>query len=215
LRILVADDHPSVRRYVCGVLQAEEGWNVCGEADNGRQAVEMAFHLKPDVVVLDLSMPELNGLDAARQILKEIPRTGVLILTLHDGEDLTRAVLETGARACVVKTDLQCLVTAVRTLSQTDRPRPSPPFSNRPEVAQQTNGDEAFEQLLARLTEREPEILHLLAQSRTNKEIATALSMSLKNVETCRATIMRTLEVDSVVDLVRLCLRKRRPHVKP
>jgi DNA-binding NarL/FixJ family response regulator len=118
LRILVADDHPSVRRYVCSVLQSEQGWQVCGEATNGREAVEMAVQLTPDVVVLDLSMPELNGMDAARQIVKRMPWTDVLILTLHEGEDLMEAVLESGAGACVMKTDLDCLVTQVRTLVQ-------------------------------------------------------------------------------------------------
>ena len=124
MRILVADDHSSVRRYICSVLEAEEGWEICGEATNGREAVEMAVELKPDVVVLDLSMPELNGLTAARQILKQSPWTDVLILTLHHGDDLTRAALESGAGACVMKTDLQRLVTEVQNLARTN-PRAS------------------------------------------------------------------------------------------
>ena len=131
MRILVADDHASVRRYICGVLEAEQGWSVCGEASNGREAVQMAAELKPDVVVLDLSMPVLNGLDAARQIRKELPRIAVVILTLHEGEELTRAVLETGAGACVVKTDLQRLVIELRTMLQSNAP-------------QETRADEAF-----------------------------------------------------------------------
>src|SRR5262245_26764726 len=116
LRILVADDHPLVRRHVCGILESEEGWQVCGEATNGREAVELALELKPDVVVLDLSMPELNGLDAARHILKIMPYIGVLILTMHEGEAIMRAAVATGAGACVVKTDIQRLVTEVRSL---------------------------------------------------------------------------------------------------
>jgi DNA-binding NarL/FixJ family response regulator len=124
MRILVADDHSSVRRYICSVLEAEEGWEICGEATNGREAVEMAVELKPDIVVLDLSMPELNGLTAARQILKQSPWTDVLILTLHHGDALTRAALESGAGACVLKTDLQRLVAEVRNLARTN-PRTS------------------------------------------------------------------------------------------
>ena len=124
MRILVADDHSSVRRYICSVLEAEEGWEICGEATNGREAVEMAVELKPDIVVLDLSMPELNGLTAARQILKQSPWTDVLILTLHHGEALMQAALESGAGACVMKTDMQRLVAEVRHLARTN-PRTS------------------------------------------------------------------------------------------
>jgi DNA-binding NarL/FixJ family response regulator len=113
LRILVADDHLLFRRFVCGVLAAE-GWQVCGEASNGREAVERALELKPDVVVLDLSMPELSGLDAARQIVKQMPGVIAVILTLDDLVDLSRAVLAAGAAGCVLKTDLQRLVTHVR-----------------------------------------------------------------------------------------------------
>jgi len=101
LRILVADDHQSVRGLVCGVLAAQEDWLVCGEATNGREGVEMALQLKPDVVILDISMPELNGLEAARQILTTMPQTNVVILTMYDGEDLRRIALESGAIACV------------------------------------------------------------------------------------------------------------------
>jgi len=113
LRILVADDHPPFRRFVCGVLAAE-GWQICGQASNGREAVERALELKPDVVVLDLSMPELSGLDAARQILKRMPGVFAVILTLHEVGDLSRAVREAGVAGCVLKTDLQRLVDSLR-----------------------------------------------------------------------------------------------------
>ena len=115
MRILVADDHPSVRRFVCEVL-ATEGWHICGQASNGREAVEMAVQQKPDVVVLDLSMPELNGLDAARRILKAMPEATVLMLTMYECEELNQAVLEAGAVACLLKSDLQRLVKEVRSL---------------------------------------------------------------------------------------------------
>ena len=117
-RILVADDHALMRRMVRHVLEDVEGWQVCGEAATGREAIEMAVRLKPDIVVLDLSMPELNGLEAARQILVQAPQTKVLILTMHDAKELLRAALASGASACVLKSDVQHLVTAVRTLLQ-------------------------------------------------------------------------------------------------
>src|SRR6516164_47601 len=101
MRILVADDHPSVRRFVCEVLTIE-GWHICGQASNGREAVEIAVQQKPDVVVLDLSMPELNGLDAARRILEAMPQATVLMLTMYECEELTQAVLEAGAAACLL-----------------------------------------------------------------------------------------------------------------
>ena len=117
MRILVADDHPSVRRFVCEVL-ATEGWQICGQASNGREAVEIAIQQKPDVVVLDLSMPELNGLDAARRILKAMPGATVLMLTMYESEELTQAVLESGVAACLLKNDLQRLVKEVRSLQE-------------------------------------------------------------------------------------------------
>jgi DNA-binding NarL/FixJ family response regulator len=115
LRILVADDHPAVRRFVCEVLTTE-GWQICGQASNGREAVEIAVQEHPDVVVLDLSMPELNGLDAARRILKAMPQAIVLMLTMYESEELTQAVLESGVAACLLKSDLQHLVQKVRSL---------------------------------------------------------------------------------------------------
>jgi DNA-binding NarL/FixJ family response regulator len=203
LRILVADDHPSVRRFVCGVLAAEEGWTVCGEATNGREAVEMAVQLTPDVVILDLSMPELNGLDAARQILNTIPRTTVVILTLHEGEDLRRAALECGASACMVKTDLPHLVKEIRSLFESNR-------GNRPHHAQteemlpvDAKPVETSENLFSSLTPREREILHLLAQAKTTKEIAVALSIDMKTVQMSRSQIMDKLGMKSIVDFVR------------
>jgi DNA-binding NarL/FixJ family response regulator len=208
LRILVADDHPSVRRFVCGVLEAEEGWLVCGEATNGREAVEMAVHLKPDVVILDLSMPELNGLEAARQILKTIPQTDVVILTLHEGEDLRQAALESGASACMVKTDLPRLVMEVRTIVESNRgagihtPNPD---EVRPE--EEANRTETSEHVMANLTGREREIFRLLAVSKTTKEIAVALSIDLKTVELTRGQIMKKLGMESIVDFVRYARR--------
>ena len=171
----------------------------------------MALQLKPDIVVLDLSMPELNGLDAARQILKQMPKTHVLILTLHDGEDLAGSALEAGARACVVKTDLQRLIEEVRAVFQAESSSHAKVLE---EMSQLPRDNQGFEELVTRLTDLEREILHLLAQSKTTKEIAVALSMNVKTVEICRSTIMAKLGLNSVVDCVRYALRnaaRKRP----
>jgi DNA-binding NarL/FixJ family response regulator len=205
LRILVADDHHSVRRVVCGVLAAE-GWDVCGQAINGREAVEMAEQLKPDVVVLDLSMPELNGLEATRQILQKMPHTDVLILTAYEGEDLVRAAVESGARACVGKTDLDHLVMKVQSLFQSNQCS-QPHVNSLQEAPPQPRASEGMDDSITELTDIERQILQLLAKSKTNKEIAVALSINLNTVQVYRSTIMAKLGLDSVVECVRYAVR--------
>ncbi len=113
-RILIADDHPKVRRYVREALEDEGGWDVCGEASTGREAVGMTAALKPDIVVLDLSMPEVNGMEAAREIHRRFPETEIFILTMHDAPELIRAAVALGARACLLKSDIGRLIVAVR-----------------------------------------------------------------------------------------------------
>jgi DNA-binding NarL/FixJ family response regulator len=113
-RILLADDHFRVRCHVRDTLQRQQGWEVCAEASNGREAVEMTAAHKPDIAVLDLSMPELNGLQAAREIRARFPETVVLILTMHNAEAFLHEALASGARACLSKCNLQCLVDEVR-----------------------------------------------------------------------------------------------------
>src|SRR5579864_1166226 len=105
LRILIADDHEVVRRGLCALLQAHDGWEICGEATDGREAVEKAAELRPDIVLIDVGMPNLNGLNAARQILAAKPRTRVLIVTMHESEQLIREALEIGARGFLLKSD--------------------------------------------------------------------------------------------------------------
>ena len=112
-RILIADDHPIIRRYVRVILE-EQNWEVCGEATNGRQAVAMAAEHRPDIAVLDLSMPEMDGIEAAREIRERFPQTEMIILTMHDAPELLRAAFASGVRACIQKGDLQDLIAAVR-----------------------------------------------------------------------------------------------------
>jgi len=214
-RILVADDHALMRRGVREVLEDQEDWHVCAEAGTGREAVELTVRQKPDVVVLDLSMPELNGLEAARQILQILPQTEVLILTMHEAEELVREVLASGARACVLKSDLeQHLVAAVRALLGHSVYFSSNASKSFKEVLQSKSGDKPADPP-DKLTERETEIVQLLAQAKSNKEIAADLGISVKTVETHRATIMRKLELNSIVDVVHYAIRKRLVEVKP
>lgn len=211
LRILVADDHPVVRQGLRSILEAQPGWEVSAEATTGREAVQKAKQLKPDVVVLDISMPELNGLDAARQILKVAPRTEVLILTMHESEELVREVLDAGARGYVLKSDAgRDLVAAVEALRQH-----KPYFTSRVSelvLEGYLKGGPRVEQAGAtrsRLTPREREIVQLLAEGKSNKEVAVVLGISVKTAETHRTNIMRKLDLHSLSDLVRYAIRNK------
>ena len=209
LKILVADDHDVVRRGIRALLEDQPGWEVCAEATNGRQAVEKVKQLKPDVVVLDVTMPELNGLEAARQIRKLFPNVEVLILTMHDSEQVAQEVIKTGARGYILKSDAgRDLVTAVQAVS-----RHKNFFTNR--VSQMVSDSQLrgglqavdAESIGSRLTAREREIVQLLAEGKANKEVAGLLSISVKTVETHRTNIMRKLDLHSVSELVRYAVR--------
>lgn len=207
MRILLADDHDVVRRGLRQLLEDHEGWTICGEATTGRQAVDMARELMPHVVILDLTMPGLNGLEATRQIRKELPSTQVLVFTMHESEQLVREVLAAGAKGYLLKSDAaRHIVSAVEALAQ------GKPYFNLNVSAALL---EAFlrgihserESLADPLTAREREIIQLLAEGKSNKQIATLLAISLKTVETHRAAIMRKLDAHSVVDIVRYAMR--------
>lgn len=212
LRILVADDHDIIRRGLKQLLTGHEGWEVLGEAKTGREAVALAEQIKPDIVVMDLSMPDLNGLEAARRIKKQLPRTEIVVLTLHFSDQLVREIVESGVRAYIMKSDAdRDLVAAVEALSNrrsffTSRAadmlldgfcRPSA-----------TPGDPQTV-LRNRLTSREREIVQLLAEGKSSKEVAVALGISVKTAETHRANIMRKLELHSVSELVRYAVRNQ------
>ncbi len=211
VRILIADDHEVVRRGVRTLLETRPEWEVCGEAAGGREAVQKAKQLKPDVVVLDIGMPDLNGLEATRQILRTVPRTEVIILTIHDSEQVIHDVLDAGARGYVLKSDAgRDLVTAVETLRQ-HKPFLTHRVSER--LLQDYLGKGAVNdrQAAARrlLTPREREIVQLLAEGKTNKEVASSLSISPKTAETHRSNIMHKLGLHSVSELVRYAIRNR------
>ena len=210
LRILIVDDHAVVRRGVRSLLESHEGWEVCGEATTGRDAVEQSRQLRPDVVVMDLSLPELNGLDATRQILKDRPGTEVLVLTMHQSEELARDVLRAGARGYVMKSDAdENLIAAVDTLRQ------HKPFLTATVTGfvlddfVRGGGSAQADLSPVGVTSRERELIQLIAEGRSNKDAASTLGISVKTVEAHRANIMRKLQLRTVSDLVRYAIRNQ------
>jgi DNA-binding NarL/FixJ family response regulator len=209
LRILIVDDHSVVRRGVRALLEAREDWEVCGEAADGRTAVEESRRLKPDIVILDLSLPELNGLEAARQILHDRPQTEVLVLTMHQSEDLAQEVLQAGARGYVLKSDADAnLVQAVECLRQ-HRPFLTPNVTELVLEKYIRGKDAIDEEDRPKLTPREREIVQLVSEGQSSKEIAATLSISVKTVESHRTNIMRKLRLRSVSELVRYAIRNK------
>jgi DNA-binding NarL/FixJ family response regulator len=206
VRILVADDHEVVRQGLRRLLEAGPGWEVCGEAGTGREAVEKASELKPDVVVLDYSMPGLNGAEATRQIIQRVPRAEVLILTMHSSEDLIRGALEAGARGYVLKSDAgRDLISAIQALIEHKAFLSS--GASAPVLDSYLRGVAPSAPQV--LTPREREILQLVAEGRSNKEIGTTLNISTKTVETHRANMMHKLGLTSVGALVRYAVRNQ------
>lgn len=211
IKILIADDHELVRDGLKARIAAHPGWQVCAEAANGREAVELALRLKPHVAVLDIGMPELNGLAAARQIRKACPHTEVLILTMQESEDLIRDTLAAGARGFILKTDAsRLLVSAIEALLQ-HKPFFTGDVSSVV-LAGFLDPDKAAAARPAassRLTARETEIVQLLAEARTSKEAAARLGVSVNTVEAHRANIMRKLNLHSIAELVRYAVRNK------
>jgi DNA-binding NarL/FixJ family response regulator len=211
LRILIADDHDLMRRGIRALLQSHAGWEVCGEAHTGREAVAKAEELKPDIVILDISMPDLNGVDAAKRIRKGSPDTEVLILSVHYSDQLIRDILEAGVRGYIVKSDSdRDLIIAVETLANH-----KPFFTPRATEVMLTNFNEGKtrteppETMRDRLTSREREIVQLLAEGKSSKEVASSLNISVKTAETHRANIMRKLQLHTVSELVRYAVRNQ------
>jgi DNA-binding NarL/FixJ family response regulator len=213
LRIMIADDHDLVRRGLKMLLESHPGWKVCAEAHSGREAVTMAEELRPDIAIMDISMPELNGIEAARKIKKISPNTEMLILSMHHTDQLVREIIETGAKGYIIKSDSdRSLVAAVEALAvhkpfftacateimlESIRTRGTTPVSEMPQTVRD------------RLTPREREIVQLLSEGKSSKEVAVILGISVKTSETHRANIMRKLEIHSVSQLVRYAVRNQ------
>lgn len=206
VRILIADDHELVRRGLAAQLSHNPGWTVVAEAANGREAVEQALRLKPDLIVLDLTMPELNGLSAARRILAAQPAARILILTVHESQQLVREVLATGVQGYVLKSDAgRTLIAALEALLDG-----RPFFTSK--VARivldgYLRGPAGGAAATPVLSARELEIVQLLAEGKSNKDVAKALGISVKTAETHRGNIMRKTGFSSLADLVRYAVR--------
>ena len=204
-RILIADDHDVVRSGVRAILEAQTGWEVVGEAENGKEAVDQALATRPDVVVLDYALPVLNGIEATRQIRARVPGAEVLIFTMHDTATLVREVLEAGAKGFLLKSDARkFLIAAVESLAAH-----KPFFTGKVSEA-------LLETYLAKgtatdsvLTSREKSVVQLIAEGQTNKKIADTLSISSKTVETHRATAMRKLNLDTTAALIRYAIHNK------
>jgi DNA-binding NarL/FixJ family response regulator len=210
IRILIADDHQVVRKGIRAVLDGRAEWEICGEAANGREAVAAAARLKPDLVIMDIAMPEMNGVEATRQILQHHPRIQILIVSMYESERLVRDVLVAGARGYLLKSDASDdLIAAVEALCRhklwftskiTDVVLRGyldglPPLSGRSNTPTDV------------LSPRQREIVQLVAEGRSNKEIAETLEITIKTVETHRAHIMAKLDLHSISDLVRYAIR--------
>jgi DNA-binding NarL/FixJ family response regulator len=207
LRVLIADDHEVARKGIRSILEAHPGWEVCAEAKDGREAVEFAAQFKPDVLLIDIGMPNLNGLDAARQILSISPQARILILTIHDSEHVVREVLVAGARGFLLKSDAgRDLIAAVEALQEGRTfftSKVSQMMLDGYLHPTQTHSD--TEQRV--LTPREREVIQLVAEGKTTKEIATTLSLSVKTAETHRTNLMRKLDLHSIADLTLYAVR--------
>jgi DNA-binding NarL/FixJ family response regulator len=210
VRILIADDHGIVRKGLRLQLEQDAQFHVIGEASDGREAVRLTEELKPDVVIMDIAMPNLNGIQATAQIVKRSPQVGVIILSMHSDESYLTKTLTAGAKGYLLKDNADVdLYRAVQVVAQ-GKPFFSPAIAN-------TLLEDYMRQLQQRglqdsydlLTSREKEILQLLAEGKSNKEVASALTLSLNTVETHRTRIMQKLDLHSAADIVLYAVRKK------
>ena len=207
LRIVIADDHELVRRGALAILQAQNGWRVVGEATNGREAVEKTAKLKPDIVIVDVSMSELDGIEVVRQIRVAVPDTKVLVLTMHESDQMVRRALDAGASGYLLKSDLADeLPKAVKAIAGGKR-------FLAPKVSEivldgflKAKSPHQHGQRDQRTTPRELEILRHLAEGKTNKEIAMLLGITARTVETHRSKIMLKLGLHSLAELIRYAM---------
>lgn len=208
MRILIADDHEIVRKGLCQLVRARSDWEICGEARDGEETCRLTRELRPDVVIVDLGMPALNGLEATRRILQEYPQQKILILTISDGEQMVEKALQAGARGFVLKSDAaRDLISAIDAVS-----RGMTFFTARVDNlifdGFRHGGRPAPDQMkIGKLTAREQQIVQYIAEGKSTREIAEMLSISAKTTETHRNNILRKLKIHSVPELVMYALR--------
>ena len=210
LRILIADDHDVMREGTRAVIERQPGWEVCGIAATGREAVAQAIQLQPDIVIMDMSMPDLNGLDAAVQIKRRVPRSEILMFTAHETDELIREVFEIGVKSFIFKSEAHTyLIDAIKSLAQH-----KPFFTSKVSEtlfadilnrSPNANGSRPGQ----RLSAREREIVQLLSEGGSNKEVADKLGISVRTAETHRASVLRKLGLDSIASLVRYAIRNK------
>jgi two-component system response regulator NreC len=208
LRILIADDHEVVREGVRALIEHEPGWQVCGTATNGQEAVHTAKKMKPHVAILDMAMPNLDGLEALREIKRALPNTEVVIFSAHHSEEVIEQLFESGAKSYIQKSDAgRYLVAAIRSIAE------HKPFFTS-EISQvlfakflSGSGGKKQSGQEHTVTARERDVIRLLAAGNSNKEVANSLGISIRTAETHRATLMRKLGLDSLAALVRYAIR--------
>lgn len=210
IRIVVADDHGIVRKGICLQLGQHDQFQIAGEASDGREAVHLTETLKPDVVIMDIAMPNLNGIEAASQIAKRTPQVGVILLSMHSDESYLARALVAGARGYLLKDTADAdIVRAVETVAQ------GKPFFSA--AISKLLVEDYMRQLQLRgltdsyelLTDREKETLQLVAEGRSNKEVASILNVSISTAETHRSNVMAKLGLHSSVDIVLYAVRKK------
>ncbi|MDQ1407375.1 MAG: hypothetical protein QOG55_3004 [Acidobacteriaceae bacterium] len=213
---MIADDHGLIRRGIRTVLQARRGWKIIGEAANGREAVEKATKLKPDVLIVDISMPAPDGIEVTRQIRESLPHVKVLVLTMHESHQMVRRALAAGANGYLLKSDIvDYLPKAVRAIAENKRFL-TPKISEIVLEEFINAGDKPEEEKPAgpRITPRELEIIRLLAEGKSNKELSTQLGITVRTVETHRSKIMLKLGLHSLAELIHYAMRNEIISIK-
>ena len=205
-RILIVDDHDAVRRGVRQLLETKPYYQVVGEASDGRSALALAKETRPDIAILDFSLPGLNGLDLSHALKREFPRIEILLYTMHDREEIVMDVLRAGVRGFVLKSDTEKHLLAALDALAIHRPYFSGAIS---ETLLGQFLESKTTEMASSLTHREREIVQQVAEGRINKEIAARLSISIKTVETHRASAMRKLKLNTTADLVRYAVRNQ------
>jgi DNA-binding NarL/FixJ family response regulator len=204
LRILIADDHDIVRKGVRDVVESHPGWEVCGEAANGQQTLELANREKPDVVILDVSLPIMNGLAVTRRLRQETPDSRILLFTMHDDDETVSGGLAAGARGYILKTDSERHLEAAISALGANRPYFSPFVS---ELLLEAAVTDRKRSRLESFTVRELEVVQLIAEGNSNKHMARLLGISIKTVESHRAAAMRKAGARTAAEIVRFAIK--------